>query len=193
MIEQLPSRCWAVDRDAEPAAHFRTRAEAKDENQYQAENGFAAAAPVHLPDRCITITCECGEYLLAEDDRTASTHFPSMADAHGYALARGLPLSDDGVLSCSLAHPELEPEESLHIGRDWEGTFLEGRCPCPKAACGLVEASTVSPECREHSATAQKSIRQMHSSAHCFPAESNPRVPVSAPHGIAHPSKGTAR
>lgn len=59
----------------------------------------------------------------------------------------------------------------IHIGRSWTGNSLEQECPCPKAACGLVQAEdnnmSLTNDCSEHSFLAAKTIRQIHSSENC--------------------------
>lgn len=57
-----------------------------------------------------------------------------------------------------------------HVGRSWSGHGLEDECPCPQAACGLVDTDDIVEECTEHPMRAAKTIRQHHYSHQC-PAE----------------------
>ncbi|WP_282084066.1 hypothetical protein [Streptomyces tendae] len=52
-----------------------------------------------------------------------------------------------------------------HVGRDFTGTRLETDCPCPKAACGLVLADLIRPNCLVHAAA--RSMRQSHPTRNC--------------------------
>jgi hypothetical protein len=52
-----------------------------------------------------------------------------------------------------------------HVGRDFDGTRLEADCPCAKAACGLVLAAAIRPDCPHHAAA--RSMRQSHPARHC--------------------------
>ncbi|MFJ9671403.1 hypothetical protein ACIRP5_11515 [Streptomyces sp. NPDC101221] len=52
-----------------------------------------------------------------------------------------------------------------HVGRDFTGTRLETDCPCEKAACGLVLADTIRPDCPTHAAA--RSMRQSHPTRNC--------------------------
>jgi hypothetical protein len=63
-----------------------------------------------------------------------------------------------------------------HIGRSFADTHLEDKCPCPKAACGLVPRDQVVEECGQHHWTSAKTIRQSHPAAACpgAPAEPDP-------------------
>jgi len=63
-----------------------------------------------------------------------------------------------------------------HIGRSFADTHLEDKCPCPKAACGLVPRDQVVAECGQHHWTAAKTIRQSHPAEACpgAPAEPDP-------------------
>lgn len=56
-----------------------------------------------------------------------------------------------------------------HIGRSWPGQrpVMEEQCPCPKAACGLVVASTIAPGCDQHGMSGAKTIRQNHYESDC--------------------------
>ncbi|WP_422758948.1 hypothetical protein [Paenarthrobacter sp. C1] len=58
---------------------------------------------------------------------------------------------------------------SLHIGRSWpgHGTPMEDNCPCPKTACGLVDADNVHPECDQHPFGRAKTLRSMHPADEC--------------------------
>lgn len=55
----------------------------------------------------------------------------------------------------------------LHIGRSWTGHDLEDNCPCPQAACGLIESGNISADCDQHPLRAYKSIRQGHRAHDC--------------------------
>jgi len=52
-----------------------------------------------------------------------------------------------------------------HVGRDFTGTRPETGCPCPKAACGLVLAAAIRPDCPTHAAA--RSMRQSHPTRNC--------------------------
>ncbi|MFD7465076.1 hypothetical protein [Streptomyces tendae] len=52
-----------------------------------------------------------------------------------------------------------------HVGRDFAGTRLEADCPCEKAACGLVLADRIRPDCPVHAAA--RSMRQSHPTHNC--------------------------
>lgn len=67
---------------------------------------------------------------------------------------------------------------SLHIGRAYEGTAIEDRCPCPKSPCGLVDSQDTHPECREHPFSNAKTMRQGHPAGHC---PEQPSAAFSAP------------
>lgn len=56
---------------------------------------------------------------------------------------------------------------SLHIGRCWQGTATEDNCPCPKAACGLVDSNNVHPACDQHPFGRAKTLRQIHPADQC--------------------------
>lgn len=53
----------------------------------------------------------------------------------------------------------------MHFGREWTTHSIEDRCPCEKAACGLV--SQPSDDCEQHSFAACKTIRQAHDAEEC--------------------------
>ncbi|WP_109030088.1 hypothetical protein [Streptomyces rubrogriseus] len=52
-----------------------------------------------------------------------------------------------------------------HVGRDFTGSRPETGCPCPKAACGLVLADLIRPDCPAHAAA--RSMRQSHPTRNC--------------------------
>ncbi len=52
-----------------------------------------------------------------------------------------------------------------HLGLDFTGTHPETDCPCPKAACGLVLADAIRPDCPAHAAA--RSMRQTHPTHNC--------------------------
>ncbi|PSK57012.1 hypothetical protein B0E38_02543 [Streptomyces sp. 111WW2] len=52
-----------------------------------------------------------------------------------------------------------------HVGRDFTGTRPETSCPCSKAACGLVYADRIRPDCPIHADA--RSMRQSHSRTTC--------------------------
>jgi hypothetical protein len=55
--------------------------------------------------------------------------------------------------------------DGYHIGRSWNGHYLEDACPCQQAPCGLV--AVVSPGCSQHAPEATKTIRQRHLAEDC--------------------------
>lgn len=59
----------------------------------------------------------------------------------------------------------MNPDEVVHFGRSFVGTFIESTCPCTKAPCGLVE--NISQLCPEHPMKKAKTIRQMHLAKDC--------------------------
>ncbi|WP_050987906.1 hypothetical protein [Streptomyces sp. W007] len=55
-----------------------------------------------------------------------------------------------------------------HIGRSWAGPeHLEALCPCPKAACGLVDRDNMSDVCKQHPPENMKTIRTSHRPEDC--------------------------
>lgn len=53
-----------------------------------------------------------------------------------------------------------------HYGRSFgDSRFLEEKCPCPKAPCGLVIQGQTDPECEHHKP--MKTIRQAHAPDKC--------------------------
>lgn len=56
---------------------------------------------------------------------------------------------------------------TTHMGRSFEGHTIEDACPCPKAACGLVNFNEVDQDCPQHAFTAAKTMRQGHPGRDC--------------------------
>lgn len=56
-----------------------------------------------------------------------------------------------------------------HVGRSWNGSALEDKCPCPKEACGLVVLGRTNPECTQHPVERGRSMRQGHPAGDCLP------------------------
>lgn len=58
---------------------------------------------------------------------------------------------------------------AYHLGRSWPGygTPMEDACPCPKTACGLVDDTTVHPECDQHPPQRSKTMRHIHPADQC--------------------------
>lgn len=168
VLNRLEGPCWVLE--GVPAPHFGTHEEADAECvMLAAEMGTSISASQRLRRRCITVTCECGSYLLGEDDTEASTHFRSRAAVTNYIRSRGLKLSSNGLLPCTSVHETSDPTPALdlHIGRAWSGNAVEAQCPCPKSACGLIRAADVLDSCTEHADKAGKSILQLHSAQAC--------------------------
>jgi hypothetical protein len=61
----------------------------------------------------------------------------------------------------------------MHWGRAWTGHTVEDNCPCPKAACGLVDGlypGADFPECAQHNPRdplAARTMRQAHRADKC--------------------------
>lgn len=62
---------------------------------------------------------------------------------------------------------------AYHVGRSWTGHDIEDNCPCPKAACGLVDVTDVVDECAHHPVLRAKSMRQGHPAETCPMKEEN--------------------
>lgn len=59
----------------------------------------------------------------------------------------------------------VHPWAGDHVGRDFDDHHLETVCPCVKAACGLVLAAAIRPDCPHHAAA--RSMRQSHPTRNC--------------------------
>lgn len=58
--------------------------------------------------------------------------------------------------------------EGNHWSRHWDGPGeLEYRCPCPKAACGMVARDNTAPECSQHPVERTKTSRSGHNPEDC--------------------------
>lgn len=58
-----------------------------------------------------------------------------------------------------------QPYRTMHMGRHWSGNEPERDCPCPKAACGLVEGWDEG--CEHHAPKFTHTMRQVHLSERC--------------------------
>lgn len=55
-----------------------------------------------------------------------------------------------------------------HVGRSWNTTSLEDKCPCPKSECGLVALEDADPDCIQHGINhPPRTMRQGHFSTEC--------------------------
>lgn len=85
-------------------------------------------------------------------------------------------LDTTGLLSVLLGHGPvvvvrkgiLMISEDYHWSRHFDGPGeLEYRCPCPKAACGMVERNNTDPTCSQHPYQRAKTTRSGHAPEDC--------------------------